>query len=60
MLECVIRNNNYSSMDRILLEGWLIANGVEYRLGRYGNLLCWLTMAQMEELQEDGWTVKIL
>ena len=60
MFECVIRNNNYSSMDRILLEGWLIANQIEYRLGRYGNLLCWLTMVQMEELQSEGWIVYVL
>ena len=57
MIECAIKSNTFGSMDRIYLEGWLIANNIQYRLGKYGNWLAWLTFDQMYELQSEGWVV---
>lgn len=60
MLQCVIKQNTHSSMDRIHLESWLIGHGIEYRLGRFGDWLCWLSTEQIEALQNEGWPVRVL
>lgn len=60
MLECVIKQNQFTSLDRIYLEGWLLNNQIEYRLGRFGDWLAWLTPNQIEDLKGEGWTVYVL
>lgn len=61
MLQCVIKQNHgYEAMDRVYLELWLISRGVEYKLGRFGDWLCWLTPEQIGILQDEGWPVRVL
>lgn len=60
MLQCIIRQNNHTSMDRVYLEAWLMSQGVEYKLGKFGDWLCWLTMEQINSLQDEGWPVRVL
>lgn len=60
LFDTVIKNNTYSSMDRVLLEGWLLSNGIQHRIGKYGDMLAKLTWEQINELRGSGWVVKIL
>lgn len=60
MLQYVVRCNNYTSMDRVYLEAWLINHAIEYTLGRFGDFLAFMTVEQAYELQSDGWEVLVL
>lgn len=58
--DIVIRVNQRDSMDRIYLEGYLLGQGIPYRVGRFGDLLAQTNRAQLDQLIEDGWQVRIL
>lgn len=60
LFDVVIKSNNYSSMDRVLLEGWLISNQIPHKLGKFGDWLAKLEWDDIECLRNEGWTVKIL
>ena len=60
LFDCVIKCNTYTSMDRVLLEGWLLSNGIQHRFGKFGDMLAKLEWSQIEELRESGWVVKVL
>ena len=60
MFNTVIECNTFTSMDRVLLEGWLLSNSVPYKIGKYGNMLAKLEWDQIETLRDEGWVVRIL
>lgn len=60
-LYCAINGNiGYGAMDRVYLEGWLLANMIDYKLGRRGDFMCHLTAEQVSNLRSEGWPVYVI
>lgn len=58
--DVVIKVNQRDSMDRIYLEGYLLGQGIPYRLGRFGDLLAQPNRDQLDQLICDGWQIRVL
>lgn len=60
-LYCAVECNvGYGSMDRIFLEAWLITHGIDYKIGRRGDLMCNLTRSEIDSLRDEGWPVRVI
>lgn len=60
MFDIVIKANQRDSMDRIYLEGYLLGQGIPYRVGRFGDLLAQPNRDQLDQLISDGWQIRVL
>lgn len=58
--DIIIKANNRDSMDRIYLEGYLLGQGIPYRIGKFGDLLAQPDRCQLDQLISDGWAVVVL